>query len=186
MHGKKGLQRHPVPASIVIAVVTWLCASCGGAPQYDDTANMQLTNLQKEVDSQIVRFISDDRQHDPASLKDANYSQNIKWYNNVDTDSTALELRMEAIVDPSTANLPEIFNNLHAQMMNIENLHRKEGNLPAVVWIPLRNQLNAQFAVLLTYELSLKNVNSTSSSPSTKSTATAAANAKVSTAPISK
>jgi hypothetical protein len=44
MHGKKGLQRHPVPASIVIAVVPWLCASCGGAPQYDDTANMQLTN----------------------------------------------------------------------------------------------------------------------------------------------
>jgi hypothetical protein len=170
-----------------ICTAAALCAclaACASAPQYDDTANTQLTNLQKEVDSQIVRFISDARQNTAESLKDASYAQNIKWYNSVDTDTTSLELRMEAVIDPSTANLPTFFDNLRSQMSNIQTAHQAHTNLPAVFWTVVRNQLNVQFAALITYELSLKGTSS-SSSPTTTSTATRATQSKANSAPTS-
>jgi hypothetical protein len=176
-----------IPQFSLICVAMALCgstAACVSAPQYDDTANTELTNLQKEVDSQIVQFISDARQNTADSLKDSSYTQNIKWYNSVDTDTTSLELRMEAVIDPSTANLPTIFDNLRTQMSNIQAVHQAHTNLPVIFWTPIRNQLNVQFAALMTYELSLKGTSS-SSSPTTKSTATTTAQSKANSTPTS-
>lgn len=158
--------------------------SCASVPQYDAETDNQITTLQKEIDSQIVKFIGFSRQTDAASKTKGSYSQNIDFYNKIDTDITSLELRMEAVPDPSTKNLPQIFNNLRKQIDNIQDAHKTKGNLPEVVWTALRNQLNAQFAALLTYELSLKGVGSPSSS-TMQSTSTATASSKASPKPSS-
>jgi hypothetical protein len=170
--------------SCFIIVPLCVLSSCASPPQYDAQTDTQLTNLQKEVDSKIVTFISDERLGDPASLKDASYTLNVKWYNQVDTDLETVELRMEAVPDPSTANLPQIFNNIRtALIVNVQTAHQKKGNLGIVDWTATRNQLNVQFAVLLTYELSLKSVGASSSSPTTQSTATKNASAKAAAPP---
>jgi hypothetical protein len=172
------------PRRLMTLLFPVVLASCVTPPQYDDQADTQITNLQKEVDSQVVKFISDARQGDAVSLKDSSYLQNIKWYNQVDVDLTSLELRMESSSDPSTANLPQFFDNLRTEFSKIQKDHQGKGNLNVVVWTVSRGQLNAQFAILLTYELSLKNVKSSSaSSPSTQSTATANASAKAAAPP---
>jgi hypothetical protein len=119
----------------------------------------------------------DDRLGDADSLKKASYAASTQFYAKVDTDLTALELRMEAIPDSSTVKLPDFFTNLRAQLSNLQNAHQKDGHLVEPVLVVTRNQLNAQFAVLLTYELSLKGVTSPSKS-STTSTATTTAAAK--------
>ncbi len=159
-----------------------LILSCAPPPQYDQQTDAQLTALQKEVDSRIVQFISDGRAGDAASLKQGGYAQNIDWYNNVDSDMTSVEMRMEAIPDPSTANLPAFFDNLRTELAAVRKDHQAKGNLSPIVWIVTRSQLNAQFAVLLTYELSLKKGGSPGA---TSSTATATAAAKAA-APASK
>jgi hypothetical protein len=164
----------------LVVLLILLAAGCA-VPQYDDTANTELTALQKEVDSQIVTFISLARQGGPDALKKGSYAQNIDWYNKVDTDTTSLELRMEAVLDPSTKNLPTFFDNLRQQFTNLRTTHQAKGNLPAPVWVVTRNQLNVQFAVLITYELSLKGTGA--SAGSTTSTATTAAAAKAAAPP---
>lgn len=172
------------PKRLMALLFAIVLASCATPPQYDDQADTQITNLQKEIDSQIVKFISDAHQGDTAALKDSSYLQNIKWYNQVDTDLTSLELRMESSSDPSTANFPQFFDNMRTELSNIQKDHQGKGNLGVAVWTVSRNQLNAQFAVLLTYEISLKNMKSTSSSsPSTTSTATKNANGKAAALP---
>ena len=172
-----GVLRGKLPSLCGILFLSFATVSCGGPPQYDDKADTQLTDLQKEVDSQIVQLISWQHQHDSASLKKASYAQNVDWYNKVDTDTMALELRMEAVSDPSTANLPQFFDNLRTQFTNIKTSHAADTNLEEEIWIVLRSQLNVQYATLITYELSLKGVSSASSS-STKSTSTTNATAK--------
>jgi hypothetical protein len=52
--------------SVTLSLVFSLL-SCS-APPYDDQADAQATALQKEVDSQIVKFITDGTEGDPASL----------------------------------------------------------------------------------------------------------------------
>jgi hypothetical protein len=178
--------RMPVPGVRFAALwlglwASLLLASCA-APQYDEKADAQITGLQKEVDSQIVQFIADAHAGDAESLKKSSYANNVDWYNKVDSDLSSLELRMEAVVDPSTKNLPQIFGNFRTQMSNLQTVHKKKKNLGWVDWTATRNQLNVTFAVLLTYELSLKAAG-TSSSGTTKSTATDTANAKAASLP---
>jgi hypothetical protein len=158
-----------------------LIAACATVPQYDQTTDANITSLQKEVDSQLVQWITYARIGDADSLKKSSYSASIDFYNKVDTDLTSLELRMEAVPDPSTAKLPLIFENFRTQINNLRTTHQKDTNLSAITYTALRNQLNAQFAVLLTFELSLKGVGSTSTS-STESTATKTATSKASPA----
>jgi hypothetical protein len=155
---------------VAIAVV----AGCASAPQYDQTTDAAIGNLQKEVDSQLVQWISDQRENTDASKKDASYAQNEKFYDKVDTDLTSLELRMEAVPDASSSKLTKFFDALYQQINNVRDVHQKQGNLSAVAITATRNQLNTQFAVLITYELSLKGVSSPTKS-STESTATTTA-----------
>jgi hypothetical protein len=159
---------------VALALAFVAIASCASVPQYDATTDSDISSLQKEVDAQLVQWMVDDRLGDADSLKKASYAASTQFYAKVDTDLTALELRMEAIPDDSTVKLPDFFTNLRAQLLNLQNTHQKDGHLVEPVINVIRNQLNAQFAVLLTYELSLKGVTSPSR-PSTTSTATTTA-----------
>jgi hypothetical protein len=162
--------RHYLSLALVFAAL----ASCASAPQYDATTDSDISSLQKEIDTQLVQWMVDDQLGDADSLKKAGYASSTQFYAKVETDLTALELRMEAISDASTVKLPEFFTNLRTQLATLKNTHQKDGHLVEPVLKVIRNQLNAQFAVLLTYELSLKGVTSPSK-PSTTSTATTTA-----------
>jgi hypothetical protein len=151
-------------------------ASCATAPQYDATTDSDISTLQKEIDTQLVQWLVDVRLGDADSLQKASYASSTQFYAKVDTDLTALELRMEAIPDASTVKLPDFFTNLRSQLLiNLKNAHQKDGHLVEPVLVVTRNQLNAQFAVLLTYELSLKGVSSPSKSSTTSTATTTAA-----------
>ena len=162
---------------LALALAFAALASCASAPQYDATTDSDISSLQKEIDTQLVQWIVDDQLGDADSLQKASYASSVQFYAKVNTDLTSLELRMEAIQDSSTVKLPDFFTNLRAQLDNLKNAHQKDGHLVEPVLKVIRNQLNAQFAVLLTYELSLKGVTSPSK-PSTTSTATTTAAAK--------
>jgi hypothetical protein len=165
-----------------VFLISILVISCASVPQYDAETDKQITTLQKDIDSQLVKFITYSRQTDAASKTKGSYSQNIDFYDKIDTDITSLELRMEAVPDPSTKNLPQIFKNLREQFKNIQDAHKQQGNLSEVAWTALRNQLNAQFAILLTYELSLKGVGSPPSA-TMQSTSTETTSSKATTKP---
>ncbi len=154
-----------------------LISSCATAPQYDSTTDSDISNLQKEIDSQLVQWIACARIGNSDAIKKSSYQENVDFYSKVDTDLTALELRIEAVPDKSTAKLPAFFGSLRTQLKNLQDTHEKKHNLPEVVLVPIRNQLNAQFAVLLTYELSLKGVGSPSTA-TTQSTSTKTAASK--------
>jgi hypothetical protein len=98
-------------------------------PQYDATTDSDISSLQKEVDTQLVQWIVDVHLGDPDSLKKASYASSTPFYAKVETDRTALELRMEAIPDSSTVKLPEFFTNLRTQLSNLQNAHQKDGHL---------------------------------------------------------
>jgi hypothetical protein len=149
-----------------------LCLSAGACapPLYDATTDTMLTNLQKEFDSRIVQLIADaETPNDPAATKDGSYAQTAAWYGKLDTDMESVELRMEAVMDPSTANLPQIFALIRKTLTELQADHKAKQNLNVFVWTSIRSYVNVQFATLITYELSLKN----GGSPSTQSTATA-------------
>jgi hypothetical protein len=141
-------------AAMAIAALA-ACAS----PQYDSQADTSISSLQKEIHSQIDAWISGTN---PA------YSDNVKFYNTVDTDLSSLEIRMEATPDPSSANLPTVFSNLKTELASMQSVHKKQSRLSSFYLHATQNLFDAQFAVLLTYELSLK----TTGSGSTTSTAT--------------
>lgn len=165
--------------TILIAICVCVSASCTTTPQYDQTTDSAISSLQKEVDLQLVQWMTYKKVGDADSLQKASYKSNIDFYSRVDSELTSLELRIEAVPDRSTEKLPTFFDNLRQQLSNLEKTHQQDGTLSVIVLTPIRNQLNAQFAVLLTYELSLKGVSSGSTS-STDSTATKTAAAKAS------
>lgn len=168
-----------------ILVGSILLSACATLPQYDATTDSDISALQKEIDAKLVQWISYSRAADATIAQKGSYQANTDFYSKVDTDLTSLELRMEAVADKSTAKLPQFFENMRAQMKNLQDAHKADSTLKEIVITPVRDQLNAQFAVLLTYELSLKGVSSNSSS-STKSTATTTAAAKAAPGTLSK
>jgi hypothetical protein len=162
-----------------------LLASCVSVPQYDATTDTQLSALQSEIDSKLVEWATDVSSPDPGTKAKAGYSKNVDFYNKVDTDMESLELRMEAVPDASNHNLPTYFTNLRQMLTNLKGAQQQleqqnppaylsAGGLTATRW-----QFAAQFAPLITYELTLKGVAS-SKSATTKSAATATANEKAS------
>jgi hypothetical protein len=155
------------PQILIICLPLFLCFCA--APSYDDDAYKKLTNLQSEVDLQIQKNIR-------GAGTDGDYTQKTTtdWYSTVNSDLDTLENQMEGSGDPSTANLPVIFQNMRIQLDNLEVVHKTHGRLPPTFWSLSENQLNSQFAVLITYELSLKN----GGAAATKSTATTTAAAK--------
>ena len=168
---------------LVVITACGLLAGCVTVPQYDAATDTSLSSLQSEIDAKLVEMVSDVRSTDPSVKGKATYQQNVSFYNKVDTDIESLELRMEAVPDASNKNLPEIFNTIRGILDNFENTQKQldaktspEFFGPGDI-LATRNQLNADFAPLITYELMLKGVSSPKPS-STSSTATSTASAK--------
>ncbi|QYE35411.1 MULTISPECIES: hypothetical protein [Sphingosinicellaceae] len=149
-----------------------LPAACVTVPQYDATTDSAISAVQREIDGRLVTLISAAESTDPAVRQSASFARNAAFYDQVDSDLVALAMRMEAVQDRSTANLPQFFANLAQQMSNLKAAHKTDDIIPGPVVAITRKQLNANFAVLLTYELSLKGVASAGKA-STTSTATA-------------
>jgi hypothetical protein len=143
------------------SVISLLLVACA-APQYDSKADTSISDLQSKLHRAIDGWIS-------GSTKAA-YADNIAFYDDVDTSLKGLELRMEATPDASTANLPIYFSNLRTEISNLRATHKEYGALSPYALKATQSQLDSQFAVLLTYELSLKTVGG---GGSTQSTATA-------------
>ncbi len=106
------------------------------APLYDEQTDKEITALQREVDSRL------------AALSD--------FYDKADSDLVILRTRMLASADPSAAKLAPVFDNLAASIADLRKVHEAQGRLGATALVAIRNQLNAQFSILLTYELALK------------------------------
>jgi len=155
----------------VVLVIGLLVSGCVSAPQYDATTDSDISSLQNEIDSELVQWTSLAQAGDAASLQKQSYAQNTSFYDKVDSDLETLELRLEAVQDPSTANMPQYFSNIRAQIANLKALHEKNNNLDALTLKGIRPTMNLNFAILLTYELSLKGVASNNST-ATSSTAT--------------
>ena len=139
-------------------LIAFFICSCASAPQYDSKADAAISDLQSKLHGQINGWISGSTPID--------YTKNIKFYDELDTSLKGLELRMEATPDPSTANLPIIFVNLSTQIANLRSIH-KQGSPTGYYLKAKQQQLDAQFAALLTYELSLKTVGSAGATQST-------------------
>jgi hypothetical protein len=154
-HRRLSLSLGPIFGTILAAA---LIAGCVSAPQYDATTDARLSALQQNVDEEFVTLISLARSKTTEAKNLSAFDKAVPFYNKVDTDLTSLELRMEAVTDPSTAKLPIFFSTLHREFDEIRDKHEKEGVLDEGFLKYTRAQMNAQFAVLLTYELSLKGV----------------------------
>lgn len=150
--------RHSIKNSVFmsIAFVLYGCA----APQYDGKADTAIGDLQSKIHGQIAGWIS--------NAKPATYVKNKEFYDQIDTDLKSLEIRMEATPDRSTANLPVYFANLNSEILILKDLHKKHDALSEPFLRATQQDIDSQFAALLTYELSLK-----TGSGATQSTATA-------------
>jgi len=168
-----------------IATIGSLVAGCASLPQYDSTTDTNLTSLQKEIDWQIVEWTSDANSTDATTKAKLLNSNNIDFYNKVDTDIESVELRMEAVPDASNQNLPQYFTNLRQMLTNLKAGEQgmealtPSSNLSSTSLAATRWQFAAQFAPLITYELQLKGVSSPKKAKtSSASTDTAKAKSK--------
>lgn len=132
-----------------------LVAGCA-VPLYDEQTDKEITALQREVDGRLTAWITLARSHDTASVAKLSYAQNSEFYDQVDTDLTVLRTRMLASADPSSAKLAPVFDNLAASIGDLRKVHEAQDRLGAAALVATRNQFNAQFSTLLTYELVLK------------------------------
>lgn len=178
-----------VLSMVVLLLVT---AGCASVPQYDAVTDAAVTALQREVDGRLVALQSAAERiaagstagvPDTDAQQILSYAANGAFYDTVEADLTALELRMEAVQDPSTANLPQHFQTIRTMLANLRQLHRAQNGLGARAIGITRLQMNAQFATLITYELALKGVAApkqaaTSSTATSRTSAAAAATNK--------
>lgn len=145
-----------------------------GAVNYDEQADQQLTSITQETNQQFTTWESQAAAKTPVVY-------DTKFYDKVEADLKTLEIRMEASQDPATQNLVPVFASLIDQIDQLRKLHIAQKTFADVPFLQAESDLlNAQFAALITFELSLKpNAASGSSSPKMKSTSTSTTAAKV-------
>lgn len=131
-----------------------LLVSCATS-KYDATVDAKLTELQQEVDTQMVSMISASTQTNEKSVKQRAYNANIAFYDKVDVDLTSLELRMEG-VSGSKDNTEEIFSNIRSTLTSIAQTHKKQGVASREYWAANRTILNVEFGTLIQRELVYK------------------------------
>jgi len=131
--------------AVALLFSTGIVSSCITVPQYDQPPDTNISALQKEIDTQLVQWLSLRRPGDPASLSKASYQASNHFYNKVEVDLTFLELRIEAVQDRSDEKHPAFFSNMRAELASIQAQQRNEPP-SAIVLVSSRNQLNAQFA----------------------------------------
>jgi hypothetical protein len=159
-------------ASSLIAVV----AGCATAPpQYDDQTDKLISQLQKDVDTQIVSLITLDHKiaflsgkTDASSQKalaeaktKAGYEANTGFYDKVDVDITGLQTRVDA--EPSLATpyldkgIQALRDNLLVADGSMQTTHQQVDILSEPYLRTAEKIIDAQIEALLTRELGLKN-----------------------------
>ena len=132
------------PSSGVLTVVALFLAGCA-APQYDDQTDKLITQLQTDVDTEIVSLITLDHKidaltkqaaalaakADAASQKTlastqkaladaktkAGYEANTSFYDKVDVDLTGLQTRVDAEPSPATPFLDDGIAQIHDNLL---------------------------------------------------------------------
>ncbi len=163
--------------------VLLLVAACT-APQYDDQTDKLISQLQTDVDTEIVSLITLDRKIsslsgkvDAASQKaladartKAGYDANTTFYDKVDVDLTSLQTRVDAEPSAATPHLDkaiqDLRDNLLAAKGSMQARHQEAGILSEVYLRYVQKLVDAQMGALLTRELGLKSGGSSSTSSS--------------------
>lgn len=138
--------------SFVLVVLLTACAP----PAYDQTADQQLSKLQRDLNGHSIKLLSANSSSNPETRKQGDFDQNEKFYDQAEADIDALRIRMLAVPSKSTDTLTANFDNLSTNLLAQKAEHKKEGRLtdPKIkVW---RNAYTVQLTALLQYELGLK------------------------------
>jgi hypothetical protein len=157
---------------LVLAVGLVLVAC--SAPPYDEQTDRLISELQYDVDSQIVMLLSLDRRivelaptNTDAARKAiadararAGYEANAAFYDKLDSQLTSLRLRVDALPTEATPNIDRAIDELRANLLSgegsLRSVHQKQSILGEAYLRNERRLLNAQFQALLSYELVLK------------------------------
>jgi len=149
-------------------------------PAYDDQTDTLITQLQVDVDTEIVTLISLDhkisslsQKTDDESLKaladaktKSGYDANGAFYDKVDVDLIGLKIRVDAQPNSVTrhldVSLKELRDNLLGSDASMRLLHQNDGILSEDKLGILEKLVDAQIGALLAYELQLKNGSSSS------------------------
>ena len=167
----------------IAGVLTMTLGGCLTPPQYDDQTDKLISQLQTDVDTEIVTLISLDHKianlkdkTDAASQKDlaeakpkAEFDANSTFYDRVDVDLIALRMRVDAEPNIATPRLDSAINYLRKNLLEDGNcmrtLHQQNDViLSEFVLTNMQKLVDAQIGALLTAELELKNSSTSSSS----------------------
>lgn len=131
-----------IGASVILFI-----AACA-APQYDDQTDKLISQLQTDVNTEIVSLITLDHKisnlagkTDAASQKalaaaksKAEYDANTTFYDKVDVDLTSLQTRVDAEPSAATPHLDKAIQDLRDNLLagngSMQALHQKLGILP--------------------------------------------------------
>ena len=178
-----------VGVAVALAVFVGACTP----PQYDDQTDKLISQLQTDVDTEIVSLITLDhkidsltKKTDAASQKSladaklkAGYDANTTFYDKVDVELTGLQTRVDAEPSPATPYLDSSIKNLHDNLLaaegSLQTTHQSVEILSEAYLRPAQMLIDAQIGALLTRELSLKTGASGSTSGSTGGAAKPAA-----------
>src|SRR6516165_3898984 len=108
-----------------LAASIWLLVTACSTLQYDSSADSAITKLQTTIHLRISNWISG------AVSQTYTSPENLKFYDQAETDLKALELRMESIPDPSTEKLPIIFSNIMQILESMRNVHKSLSKMSA-------------------------------------------------------
>ena len=162
--------RYTLPALLLALILS----ACTPPPQYDEQTDKLISQLQTDVDSEIVTLITLDhkiaalsRQTDPASQQAlaaaktaAGYDANTPFYDKVDVNLTALQTRVDA--EPTLATpyldrgIKDLRDNLLAAEGSMQATHQKLNILSEPYLRTVRQIVDAQISALLTREIGLK------------------------------
>ena len=163
---------------ILSAIV--LLSSCATV-NYDQQADQQLSALSQEITLQFITWANQVEESPPSPVP-----YDAKFYDKVQADITALEIRMQASQSAATDKISGVFTSLFDQIQSVRKLHQKHGSFTqgdAAFLHAELDVLNAQIAPLMTFELSLKPRQvSGSGQPKTTSQATSSAATKAAAA----
>jgi hypothetical protein len=175
----------PLPAAAIVLMT--VAAGCVTAPQYDDQTDKQISQLQTDIDTQIVTLITLDHKiqaltgkTDATSQKAladatsrASYDANTAFYDKVDVDLTTLQTRVDSEPSAATPHLDSSLKNLHDNLLTADGsmqlTHQKVTVLSATYLQSAQVIVDAQIGALLTRELGLKNAGA--SKPATNTAA---------------
>jgi hypothetical protein len=189
MHGSTILGR-------LIAVLLVAVGVGCTTPQYDDQTDKLISQLQTDVDTELVSLLTLDHKiaaltgkPDQASQKaladaktKAGYDANTSFYDKVDVDLTSLKTRVDAEPSAATSHLDnaikDLSDNLLASSDSMQAKHQNDDILSLIFLQTTQQLVDAEIEALLTRELGLKNGASSSSSgassPSKASSSSAA------------